>query len=273
MEEQNGSSKKRNIVYEVMMVIAGSFLIFTSIISVNFDLEMLLEEDETKIISDACNARDDLGNYSSEKIECINDYCYLKKANIYVASNCIDNKAKGLTEDEYQQILDNSIKVKDLCNFIDADGLYLNDNNDYCIDGLCHLKDGDMEYRSACPNIIEYTDEDLISMEYKDKLKGLCESYLKGNEIKDEQNECNYSSCKTYDSKSENTYSLSCEKNIYRIMDEDQVADEVVVNKYLEISCKEEEITETKYKDSIRCGNGLCSFHYNQVNYYKKCDK
>lgn len=266
--------KKRNMAYEVTMVIAGTFLVIISIISTHMELSMLLDDESVKIIENACNAKDKMGNYSNDNIKCINNICYIESNSMMIASNCLDGRATVTTYEEYKKARDNASQVKDMCNHIDENGLYLNDRDDYCIDGICILKDDNKEYKSECPAVVAINDEDKIDTSTKKILQELCDDYQKGHVIKDEdsQYECYSGSCKVIDDSSI-TYSLMCEKKVYRVLDEDQALDERVINRYLDMACKKEEIEDERFKDNVRCSNGLCSFHYKQGNYFKKCDK
>lgn len=276
MKNQNkDNKKKRNVPYEIFMVIVGSFLILLSFVSVNLSVDISLEEDEEKIIDNACNAKDAYGNYKDDEIECIGNTCYLQHDNGVISADCNLRTFVNITSKDLSNIKEKFNNVKDMCNRVNEDGLYLDEFDNNCIDGICIIKDDKKEYRYECPNIVIENDEDKIDKATKESLKEMCVNYNKGEVIKDtdELNECIYGKCKITNEKDNTTYALDCTKNIYKVMDEDQAFDDTIINKYLNMSCKNEEITESRFKENIRCSNGICSFHYKQENYFKKCDK
>lgn len=273
-EESKNNVKKRNVPYEVIMVIAGTFLIIISYISIHLDLNTLLDQDQKEVISKACNSLDEDGNYSNDSIECINDICYFSIDDTMMEASCIDNKVNYSDKLELDNAKEKSNMVISLCNNIDENGLYLNQNDDYCFEGKCYLKDNDKEYRAKCPNVISVNETDDVPDSYKTILKSMCENYNRGEVVKEELVECIYGSCNiTEDKENPYTYSLQCNSEVYRIYAEDQFFDNSTINKYLEMACNNDQISEERFNENIRCSKGICSIHYKQDDYFKKCDK
>lgn len=115
-------------------------------------------EETKKELDNICSLTDENGNYNKEvsnNIICNSNSCFIQKGEDIYAKNCTTNQYFKSTEEELTTILKQTTILETLCNSLDANGNYTNqdENKEYeysCTNYVCQVKIDDKEFTKTC---------------------------------------------------------------------------------------------------------------------------